>query len=345
MDVARSGVAPEKTWMMEPTRARSQAVLRYAVSEQCGQGGTAVVRFVPRVQPHPAHESVPALVMSPVRNVRCGLSRCRRSRLMNCRSRSPFSAVNSPAMRRLPHAVSSALSTVVMVVSPACAIRSGNCTSSRSKSCSWRWRSAKVIAPICSSVDSRSMRAREHVRLRPRCVRLAPRVRPRAAFPLFPVEEGLMAAPLVRFDGAPRVGQRKDAARKLRPRSYNISSLSAGVGTTLSAGVAAHGHARQVREPRGEKIPYPHGNVFQAGLRQAVDLVQQAMVERLADAMALALDLAEVRDETACRVGLAFERHLDLERMAVQVVVGVARGEGVEAMGGVEAETVRDLHG
>ena len=125
--------------------------------------------------PNPAHESVPAPVMSPLRNVSAGLSRCRRSRLMNWRSLSLFSAVNSPAATRPAHAVSSALSTVASVVSPACARNSWKESYKRSKSCSCRWRSAPVTSPILLSVESRRARARGPVRLRPRCVRMPPR--------------------------------------------------------------------------------------------------------------------------------------------------------------------------
>ena len=53
----------------------AHCALRNAVSEHCGHGGSTVVRVVIMVQLQPAHESVPALVMSPVRKVSVGLSR------------------------------------------------------------------------------------------------------------------------------------------------------------------------------------------------------------------------------------------------------------------------------
>ena len=94
-----------------------------------------------------------------------------------------------------------------------------------------------------------------------------------------------------------------------------------------------------------ERVPDPHAEIFEAGLREPGDVVQHAMVERLADLARRTLDASEVGNESRCRVGLAAERDLDLERMAVDAAIGMAFGIGVEVVRGVETEAVRELHG
>ena len=63
-------------------------------------------------------------------------------------------------------------------------------------------RAAPVTSPIRCSVDSRSARERGPVRFRPRWVRMAPRVRARAEFPLLFVDDGLMAFLAIRVVAA-----------------------------------------------------------------------------------------------------------------------------------------------
>src|SRR5258706_1570219 len=127
--------------------------------------------------------------------------------------------------------------------------------------------------------------------------------------------------------------------------SVPISLVTTGVGTTLPAGIAPDGDARKVREARRERAPDPEAQILEAGLVEALDFVQHAMVEVLAHREAGGFHVAQVRDEAGLPVGTAFQRDFHLEGVAVDASIQVPLGKIIEMVRGVEAESVRNFHG
>ena len=77
---------------------------------------------------------------------------------------------------------------------------------------------------------------------------------------------------------------------------------------------------------------------------QPGDIVEHLVVQRAPHRRAGRLDVAEVRDATRSRVRFSLDRHFHLEGMAVDRAIGMAGGEVVEMVRGVEAEAVGDFH-
>src|SRR5690242_14549363 len=84
--------------------------------------------------------------------------------------------------------------------------------------------------------------------------------------------------------------------------------------------------------------------VFECRLRQAFDLVQEAVVETFADVVEGCLHISEIAQEAGLWVWRAAERDFRIEGMAVQAPV--FRGAVAQVMRGVEAEFLRQFdHG
>jgi Arc/MetJ family transcription regulator len=68
------------------------------------------------------------------------------------------------------------------------------------------------------------------------------------------------------------------------------------------------------------------------------------MIERGAQLAAGLFERGEIDDEASARVGLAAQRNLHLERVAVDAAIRMAGRKMGEVVRGVEAEAVGELH-
>src|SRR6185312_5146401 len=102
-------------------------------------------------------------------------------------------------------------------------------------------------------------------------------------------------------------------------------------------GVAVNGDTRQSGKARLQAVPYPHRYVLKARDREPVDVVEHAVVERLAQSLHRRLELGEIDHESGARIGGTFHRHSDPERMAVHPavrMVGLLVGEEMRRVEG-----------
>src|SRR5579883_3006793 len=107
------------------------------------------------------------------------------------------------------------------------------------------------------------------------------------------------------------------------------------VGTALAAGLAPDADAREAGERLSELAIDPRRQALQRRHGKPVDLVEEAVVETVAQAGELRLDDAEIDDPAGLGIGCAAQRHLDAEGMAVEPAIGMAFGRRRQEMRGV----------
>jgi len=82
--------------------------------------------------------------------------------------------------------------------------------------------------------------------------------------------------------------------------------------------------------------------IFQSRHAQALDLVQQPVVQLLADGLQRRIHLTEIPQKAGGRIGISAQGDLGVERMTVQAAV--FRRAIAQIMGRVKAEFLRNFH-
>ena len=77
------------------------------------------------------------------------------------------------------------------------------------------------------------------------------------------------------------------------------------------------GDPMQLRQDRHQLFPDPHGHHFRGGVLQALDLIEQVVVEPAHDGVDRLLEISEVDQPTRSRVDLPTDRHLATEGVAM----------------------------
>src|SRR6185312_13453577 len=103
------------------------------------------------------------------------------------------------------------------------------------------------------------------------------------------------------------------------------------------------GHAREARQRRRQRAEDPRRQDLERRHGKAVDLVEEVMIETVAQCRDALLDLAEIDEPAARRVGRAGERHFDAKGMAVQAPVGMPFRRRRQEMRGIETEFLGDF--
>ena len=94
-----------------------------------------------------------------------------------------------------------------------------------------------------------------------------------------------------------------------------------------------------------QPVPQPDGNALKRRRGQSLDLVEQAVVERVPRVFERGFKVFEVQDEARLRVGLTVDGDAHAEGMAVHARVRMPRRRRRQEMRGLEMELFIDAHG
>ena len=90
-------------------------------------------------------------------------------------------------------------------------------------------------------------------------------------------------------------------------------------------------------------LEYPHGDLFQRGLFQSLNVIEQAVIQWSNDILDDLLDLPEITNPSLVSLGFAAQRYPPLEAMTVNLFEQVIRVRMTEIMGGFELEILFNL--
>ena len=94
-----------------------------------------------------------------------------------------------------------------------------------------------------------------------------------------------------------------------------------------------------------QPVPQPHGDPLQRRRLQPFDLVEKAMVERLAHFRQRRFQIVEMHDHAVRWVGVAVDADARAERMPVHPRIRVSGGGRGQEMSRLEEEFLIDAHG
>src|SRR6185436_636211 len=142
-----------------------------------------------------------------------------------------------------------------------------------------------------------------------------------------------------------RSASNQPRARVLRSSISDVSmclALWPEISAALVATVAVNADAGDfagVLDP----LPDEARQVFQRRRSQRFDLVQELVVERLADLVHAAFEQAEIEHHAGCGIGGAAHAHFGAKGVAVDFLAGRAKGRSLEEMRSFKAKRFRQF--
>src|SRR5258706_14437882 len=115
----------------------------------------------------------------------------------------------------------------------------------------------------------------------------------------------------------PALRAERPAERRRRAQARGLALGGANrftprIAAALPRRVAPNGDVRKRRENRRKAMPDPQAQVFETRLVEALQLVEQPVIERAAQLPARLLKLREIDDEPGMRIRFAAHRDFDL---------------------------------